>query len=754
MVNFKYLFIGAIALILGGCGGEDRGAPLQSDAVVITALQITPKTGRIPVGLEMQLAAFAQMSNDQVIDVTTNPTVTWRSSDAQVMTVDNKGLVTAINVGHAIITASGTNEHNQYFEATASIEVTDAVVTGLQVTPPTIDIAAGLTTNYIATAILSDNSTLDVTRLTGLTWTSSDETIAIISNASGIKGQAKGIAPGIVTIMASGSVNGNVFSATAKLTINNKVITGLRIDPKSGETPVGLDYAFTASAIFSDGSTRDVTKESALTWSSEDIEVATVGSSDDRQGVATGVRTGTAVIRASGIVQGETFTDTATLTVTDAVVTRLAVTPTPVSLTEGLSTSLTATAFMSDGTTKDVTDHGLLSWYSLDTSIATVSNAADSKGSVTAISVGEVIIRASGMVNNQSFNADAILTVNNAVIIGLEITPESGSVAHGNNFQFTAKAILNNGQQVDLTDEPTLSWSSDNPNIASIITGQLTLNGIAAGVNPGTVAIRAHVLVGNIPFDDSAELTVTDAEITALRVTPSDIQIPKTVTQNFYVQATMSDGTSGVDVTNSPEINWSSDNRTIATVVSGQITNNGLVTGENIGSANITATVVKNNSISDSARVNVVNTSLSQIFGKRHDGDQTKNYLLGQRNEIFFKCGAIVDGIGTPELGITGGPGGTQITASGVNVSSVEVSWGVYSHAPGNGNQVTLSQIILKYSDGTTDVTCGNKEGMPGSDVSNVTTGTWNVPEGEKFYGFSIYAATYSHELRVASIAQ
>ncbi|MGL6117777.1 hypothetical protein, partial [Plesiomonas sp.] len=63
MVNFKYLFIGAIALILGGCGGEDRGAPLQSDAVVITALQITPKTGRIPVGLEMQLAAFAQMSN-------------------------------------------------------------------------------------------------------------------------------------------------------------------------------------------------------------------------------------------------------------------------------------------------------------------------------------------------------------------------------------------------------------------------------------------------------------------------------------------------------------------------------------------------------------------------------------------------------------------------------------------------------------------------------------------------------------------
>ncbi|MGL6295180.1 MAG: Ig-like domain-containing protein, partial [Plesiomonas sp.] len=107
MVIFKYLFMSIFAFILVGCN-EDNGPPTQkSDSVVITALQIISKTDRIPLGLDLQLTANAEMSNGKIIDATSHPSITWRSSDTQVMTVDDKGRVTGVNVGNAIITASG-----------------------------------------------------------------------------------------------------------------------------------------------------------------------------------------------------------------------------------------------------------------------------------------------------------------------------------------------------------------------------------------------------------------------------------------------------------------------------------------------------------------------------------------------------------------------------------------------------------------------------------------------------------------------
>ena len=47
------------------------------------------------------------MSDGTVIDVTANPSVSWSSSDTSIATVDNKGLVIGVNVGAAIMKASG-----------------------------------------------------------------------------------------------------------------------------------------------------------------------------------------------------------------------------------------------------------------------------------------------------------------------------------------------------------------------------------------------------------------------------------------------------------------------------------------------------------------------------------------------------------------------------------------------------------------------------------------------------------------------
>ncbi|GIW73235.1 MAG: hypothetical protein KatS3mg102_2777 [Planctomycetota bacterium] len=84
-------------------------------------------------------------------------------------------------------------------------------------------------------------------------------------------------------------------------------LSSIEVSPVSAEIAKGQTQQFTATGIYSDGSTADLTGQA--TWSSSDESVATV----DASGLATGVAAGTAAITAA--VQG--LADSASLTVTD-----------------------------------------------------------------------------------------------------------------------------------------------------------------------------------------------------------------------------------------------------------------------------------------------------------------------------------------------------------------------------------------------------------------------------------------------------
>ncbi|MGL5526028.1 MAG: Ig-like domain-containing protein [Aeromonas veronii] len=603
-INLRLLLISVFVLILNACGGEESGAPAQADIIVINSLQINQQNNLLPVGLEIQLTAQANMSDGDVLDVTTNPNVAWKSSNTAIAAVNTTGLVTGLTKGSVIITASGTNKYGNYFEATTSVEVTDAKVIGLQVTPPKQDVVVGLTAEFVATAILSDNTTLNVTNFSQLTWASSDQSIATINNQPEIKGQAVGVSPGEVLITASGTANGESFSATAELIVNNKSITGLRIDAKSASVPIGLEYPFTAYAEFSDGSSKDVTADPAVTWKSLNEDIAAF-LSKERTGVATGISTGIAKINATGIVNGTSFSDTVSLSVTDAVVTQLDVTPDRQEVVEGLTVPFTAVAFLSDGDVKTVTDNAELNWSSLDTSVATVSNTIGSKGIVTGIRTGESTIRAFTIVNGKPFSDDVIVEVNNATVTQLDISPKNTSIRLGDMQPFSAMATFDNGKVIDVTNDPALSWSSSDPQVASITTNQNGNNGVATGVNPGAVMINAQGVVQRNILYDTTQLEVTPPTLTAIKITPSSakaLSLGRTTTETKkYMEATKqltatgvySDGTEQ-NLTNS--VTWSSSNANAISVTSA-----GLIKAGQSGDATITATS-SNVSASVSAR--------------------------------------------------------------------------------------------------------------------------------------------------------
>jgi len=551
-------------------------AQLTVTNAVVTALQVTPVTESVPVGLTKAFTAIATLSDGRTQDLTNDPALSWSSSSLSIATISsnqpsNNGIATGVTTGTATITATAYVD-GTLFNATAQLDVTKAVLTALQVTPATESVPAGLTKKFTAIATLSDGSTQDVTNDPSLSWSSNALNIVTISsNQSDSNGIATGVSIGTATITASGTVNRVFISATAQLTVSEAVITALEVSPVTEFVPVGLTKAFTAIATFSDGRMRDVTNEPTLSWSSNAPSIATISSSQpDNNGLATGVSTGIATITASGTVNRTFFSATAQLTVTDAVITALEISPTPQIVPVGLTKTFIATAIFSDGRMQDITNDPAISWSSTPSSVAIISsNQPGNNGVATGITPGIATITVSGSANRTFFSATAQLTVTNAVVTALAIEPKTELVPIGLTKPFSAIATMSDGEMIDVTNEPTLSWSTAPSSVATISSNQPGSNGIATGVALGNATVTASGTTNGISFSATAQLTVTNAALVAISITPNSLDSlslgRNTAETSRYIQATKqlkatgqySDG-SNTDITNT--VLWSTNN--------------------------------------------------------------------------------------------------------------------------------------------------------------------------------------------------
>ncbi|TON26005.1 hypothetical protein CGH62_21595, partial [Vibrio parahaemolyticus] len=293
----------------------------------------------------------------------------------------------------------------------AALSVTNATVTGIQVTPANETTAVGLSKPFTAIAQLSDGNTRDITADPATNWSTDNHDIATISNTAGFSGIAKGEAPGDVTVTASYNSGTTPMAGTAHLTVTDATITAIQVEPAVASTPVGLSKSFTATAILSDNTTQDITTDPYLSWTSSDSAIATI-SNGSNKGEALGEQVGTVTITAAFEIGGGLERGTATLHVTDAIVTKLQVTPKAETTIKGLSKSFTAIATLSDNSTVDVTNNAALSWSSSDTSIADITTGLSTgSGVATGINLGRVTIKAYGTNNGQTFEDTATLDV-------------------------------------------------------------------------------------------------------------------------------------------------------------------------------------------------------------------------------------------------------------------------------------------------------------------------------------------------------
>jgi hypothetical protein len=366
------------------------------------------------------------------------------------------------------------------------------------------------------------------------------------------------------------------------LIVNPAALTSIAITPLAPTIALGTTQQFTAAGTYTDGSAQDVS--SLVTWSSSDNTVTIISNSPGSYGLATSSGQGSATVTAAA----SRVTSSTILTVGQAAVVSIAVTPSSISIALGYTQQFTATATYSDGTTQDITQSA--SWTSSVPNVATVNSV----GFASSLLPGTTSVSAT----LGSVTAAGVLTVNPPVPVSLTITPPNATVFVGGQQQFAATLTYSDGSIVDVSSSVT--WSSSNPAVANV-----GGTGLAVGLAGGSITIGANW--GSL-VAMAAGMTVNAPTVS---ITPSVASVALSARQQFSATVT---GNANQAVT------WNVDGVAGGNSSLGTISTAGLYTApQMIGSHNITAVAQADSSSQAFASLTVGSvTPVSSIFFGMH----------------------------------------------------------------------------------------------------------------------------------------
>ncbi|MBJ6727719.1 Ig-like domain-containing protein [Geomesophilobacter sediminis] len=547
-----------LVLVLGicGCGGGSGGSPpAGAGAPSLDSIVVVPGDRTLAAQAVLQLSATGNYADGSHSDITR--TVTWVSSAPAVAAVDTSGKVTAGTAGTAAITAKLGTVTSQPVLLTVNAAV--PTLTAVTIDPPVANLPVGTAERFTATATYSDGTRSDVTG--SATWTATAPVVTL-----GGTGQATAEAPGTATISASfqGITGG------ASVTVTPAALMALSLDPPAQTIALGTTCGFTATGLYSDGSSRELTRE--VSWQASDPAVAAAETGSGAEGNFTSTSVGSVLVTAT--LQG--VQGTAALTVSPARLVSLSLTPEHPSLPLGTSVALTAVGTFSDGSTQPM---GSVTWLSSNADVVGVSNA----GTATSHGIGTATVSASV----GSVRGNTTLTVTPAYLVRVAVTPADQALPLGTSRQFTATGTYSDGSVRDVTAAAT--WTSSAPTVAGV--------GNAAGVagKVSALAVGVGTITATVPVTIPAPgavvattgVTVTPATLISLALNPIDFTLPLGTTRTLMATGTYSDGTTQ-DLSRS--VTWSSSAPDVAQVsnASGTV---GKVTPLTTGGATITASL-------------------------------------------------------------------------------------------------------------------------------------------------------------------
>ncbi len=453
----------------------------------------------LSVGDEYRLTAVISPSN------ATNKNVKWSSSNPNVVTVDENGMLKAIGSGSATIVVQ--TEDGGYID-----------MTNVTVLQPVSSITLSQTEMSVKKGTifwLSATITPDTADNKKVTWSSSDTSLATVDP----DGKVTTLAVGTVTISCVSEDNGTVAYCVVEIT---EPVTGLKLNAYYQEMVAGTKFVLLPTVLPIDAPNKDVT------FVSSDPAVATV----DENGVVTALVGGTCEIIVTTVESN--LKATCTISVKEYVES-IEISGNPERLNVRESVTLVATVGTETASNKAVI------WTSSNPNIATV----DQNGKVTGHTPGNVVITATAADGGGVSDSVIIKVINPVTSITLDKSKITMYVGDTVNIQATV-----NPANATIKE---LQWYSDDDNIAKVYS-----DGDVVGIAPGRTVVYAKSTDGN---EVVARCTVIVKEIikaSSVSINSSEVTMLKGKTRRL---------TARLYPTNTNEhVNWLSTDTSIVQV--------------------------------------------------------------------------------------------------------------------------------------------------------------------------------------------
>ena len=605
---------------------------------VLVSIAVTPTNPSIAPGTTEQFVATGHYSDNSSKNLTSS--ATWSSGSTNVATISNSGGTQ----GLATALASGTSTIQATFGGlvgSTTLTVSGATLQSITVTPANPAVPLGTAQQFTATGNFSDGTTQVITNT--VSWSSSSNSVMSLTQSGMATAKKVG---GATVIATSGSISGSTFA-----TVNAASLSSITITPGDSTIAENTSVQLTATGLFTDGGTRNITTQ--VVWSSSQPAVATAS-----EGNAVGLAPGSATI---GAALGS-ISDSINLVVTNATVSSILVTPTGKTIAPNSVLSFTATGFFSDSTSQNITKNVV--WAADNTAVATISNSSGSIGVATGVAAGTANISAT----LEGIPGSTALVVSAATLQSIGLTPTTAVLAPASTVQYVAVGSYSDGTTQNLSTAVT--WNSSALNVVSV-----NSIGVATGQSAGSATITASQ--GSV--SGTASVVVESSAPSSITITSTNPQVPATIQSLFFATGSFSDGLQ--DLTSS--VTWTSSPASVATI-SNASGSKGLATGISPGNASIaaifagvvgTGSLAVTNAALDSITISPGNATIAadgsqQFTATGSFSDGTTLDLTGQVN-----WSSSDDHVATVTRGLTIGaaPGSATITASLSGVTATAV---------------------------------------------------------------------------------
>ena len=456
--------------------------------------------------LTLNVKTSATLTATVLPENTFNKTVTWSSSDEKVATVDSSGKVTSQKVGECKIIATGSDGKVKA-ECTVRVFV---LAEKVELNANIITLQKEQTITLKATVLPENASEKEVT------WSTSDETIATVSES----GKITALKPGTATIRAMSTTDGVYGECTVNVKVRSTAVT---LDKTEATLYSGETLTLTSTVLPEDNT------NTGIEWSSDNEKIATV-----KDGVVTALGQGAAVITAKTADSGVTATCKVTVKKHTVGITLSSNMET---LYAGKNVRLSAEIKPADASNKNVI------WTSSDPVVATVKN-----GKVTALRSGTAIITAKTEEGN--FYAVCIIKV----VQGIDkITLDKKELLMDKNDVAVLKADITPAD----ADDNAIVWTSSDESVAKVNGGVVT-----AQETSGTATIKATAKSDGTVY---AECVVTVKEpVSKIKLSETEITMKKGEEKTLTAEVLPANA---YDKT----VMWTSGDSKIATVKDGKI---------------------------------------------------------------------------------------------------------------------------------------------------------------------------------------